>query len=104
MLCTAFDARCAAAGQLMVVLGGKMNQRVDDEGNRVWFRMDRLFSVGNEWYVATREGQDIGPFKSRVAAKSSLERYLLNIRDKKTRGLNAKKVALEGMWATNNFI
>ena len=39
------------------------------ETHRRWFRSDRIFSVGMAWFIATREGIDIGPFNSRKEAK-----------------------------------
>jgi hypothetical protein len=36
------------------------------------FRNERLFAVGHRWYFATREGDDIGPFRDRQAAELAL--------------------------------
>jgi hypothetical protein len=34
------------------------------EPKKVWFRTGRIFSVGNAFFVATREGVDVGPYNS----------------------------------------
>jgi len=38
----------------------------------------RFYSVANEWYFSVREGEDKGPYASKLAAESKLKRYLLN--------------------------
>ena len=38
----------------------------------------RFYSVANEWYFSVREGEDKGPYTSRLAAENNLKRYLLN--------------------------
>ncbi|MBZ2170124.1 MULTISPECIES: DUF6316 family protein [Marinobacter] len=40
------------------------------------FRSSRFFSVGSQWYFATREGFDSGPFASRERAETGLRRFL----------------------------
>lgn len=77
------------------------------EPEKVWFRADRCFSVGNEWYVATREGKDMGPFKTRKEALNSVPRYIINKKvGKKSVGMvdpiEPKKT--KDIWATNNYI
>ncbi len=74
------------------------------EVDRVWFRADRCFSVGPDWYIATREGKDVGPFRTRAEAVSSVERYLKGIYVRKNAGGFAGRIATQGVWATNNFI
>ena len=39
------------------------------------FRAGRLFSVGSEWYFATREG-DQGPFPTKEEAEATLALFL----------------------------
>lgn len=46
------------------------------EPERGYFRCDRYFTVGHEWYATTREGQDIGPFATRNQAKMALANHL----------------------------
>lgn len=40
------------------------------------FRSGRIFSVGNQWYFATREDGDKGPFDSRDEAEAELRLYV----------------------------
>lgn len=44
------------------------------EGSRVWFRTHRVFAVGDAWFIATREGLDVGPYASRDEARAEAER------------------------------
>ena len=40
------------------------------------FRSERIFSVGNEWFFSTREGEDVGPFESKEEASAALTLFL----------------------------
>ncbi|QSP96106.1 hypothetical protein LPB19_06885 [Marinobacter salinisoli] len=40
------------------------------------FRSSRFFNVGSQWYFATREGFESGPFASRERAETGLRRFL----------------------------
>lgn len=42
-----------------------------------FFRSCRYFTVGHEWYAATREGLDIGPFIDRPNAELKLAEHLV---------------------------
>jgi len=44
-----------------------MSHRQDEPEGR-HFRSDRLVVVNGSWFIATREGIDVGPFPSRDAA------------------------------------
>lgn len=74
------------------------------EERRTWFRSDRCFCVGTEWFVSTREGHNVGPFKSRDEALCSIHRYLSGINVRKDAGGFAGRIATQGVWATNNYI
>jgi hypothetical protein len=50
------------------------------EEERTHFRSERIFAIGSDWYFATREGIDHGPFPDRQEAEAEL---LLFIRDKR---------------------
>lgn len=50
-------------------------KRKGEKGNFP-FRTERIFSVGNEWYFTTRDGKDMGPFKSKVDAEGEITIYL----------------------------
>lgn len=39
------------------------------EAERTWFRSDRIFRLGEAWYIATREGIDVGPYGTLAEAR-----------------------------------
>jgi hypothetical protein len=39
------------------------------EDPRLWFRTERVFFQNGGWYIATREGIDVGPYASAEAAR-----------------------------------
>ena len=39
------------------------------DGDSTWFRSDRVFGAGDQWYFHTREGVDIGPYETRCEAE-----------------------------------
>lgn len=53
-----------------------MIARRQGEKGDVPFRSGRFFSVGVEWYAATREGPDLGPFASQDEAKIAVQDYI----------------------------
>ncbi len=72
-----------------------MGQRQDDASERHYFRADRLFMTNGEWYFATREGIDRGPYGSRDEALRALAGFI----DEMTaiealRSIRMKKVAI----------
>ncbi|MCZ6868179.1 MAG: DUF6316 family protein [Pseudomonadales bacterium] len=72
-----------------------MGQRQDDASERHYFRADRLFMTNSEWYFATREGIDRGPYGSRDEALRALAGFI----DEMTaiealRSIRMKKVAI----------
>jgi len=50
--------------------------RRSGETPRVWFRTNRFFSVGGQWYFATRETLDVGPYATRAGAERDALRLL----------------------------
>ena len=46
------------------------------EGEKTYFRCDRYFTVGHEWYASTRENKNLGPFLHHTDAKIALARYV----------------------------
>ncbi len=46
------------------------------ENERFTYRSGRFFNVGNEWYFATREGVDQGPFDTREDAEVAALSYV----------------------------
>ena len=59
--------------------------REDDSNERVYYRSERVFSVHNQWWFATREGENQGPFSTRERAKVGLQRYVLKMQGLKAR-------------------
>lgn len=53
----------------------KTLHREQEQGD-VPFRSNRFFNVGSQWYFATREGFDSGPYANKQRAETSLERFL----------------------------
>jgi len=45
-------------------------------------RTERLYSSDELWYFRTREDDQIGPFRYRCEAQSSLERFLSELKHK----------------------
>ncbi|WNO07539.1 DUF6316 family protein [Teredinibacter sp. KSP-S5-2] len=74
-----------------------------NEEKKVRYRTDRCFRVGNDWYFATREGKDIGPYKNRVAAERAVPRYVKIMLEDKTSGIYARRIAMEGLWASTLY-
>lgn len=58
-----------------------MTQHRTGETGSIPFRSGRIFNVGMQWYFATREGSDQGPFEGRDDADMELMMY---VRDKST--------------------
>jgi hypothetical protein len=56
-----------------------MQQHRKGESGPVPFRSGRLFSVGDKWYFATREGTDQGPFESKEDAEAELRLFLRDL-------------------------
>ncbi|MEX2131112.1 MAG: DUF6316 family protein [Pseudohongiellaceae bacterium] len=45
-------------------------------------RTDRVFSTEERWYFKTREGDEVGPFRYRSEAQTSLERFLAQLKNR----------------------
>ncbi|MGH1486064.1 MAG: DUF6316 family protein [Cellvibrionaceae bacterium] len=73
------------------------------EEDKFWFRSDRFFSVGNDWYFTTREHQDVGPFGSRDDAVHGLELFIECVQKQQTSVEHAISVAKQGDWAVVGF-
>ena len=58
-----------------------MTQHRTGESGNIPFRSGRIFNVGTQWFFATREGVDQGPYMGRDDAEVELMMY---IRDKAT--------------------
>ena len=53
--------------------------RSGEEGSSIPFRTGRFFCVGLEWYFATREGLDRGPFANKEDAEAELMIYIRDL-------------------------
>lgn len=43
------------------------------------FRSERMFTIGHEWFFATREGPEQGPYTSRELAERALSTFIIRI-------------------------
>ncbi len=59
-----------------VISQGSKVQRATDSQSVKAFRTDRYFTSDGQWYFATREKVDFGPFRDRPDAYRALLRYL----------------------------
>ena len=44
----------------------------EGEKPRTWYRGERVFMRNDEWYIQTREGVDVGPYKCQFDAELEL--------------------------------
>lgn len=72
------------------------------EGDGTYFRSERIAMIDGKYYIATREGDDVGPFGSKQEADQALCRFIESIKEQGNYKL-AVTAALHGAWATNNF-
>lgn len=77
-----------------------MNYRKGENG-KTWFRTDRFFAIGADWYAATREGRTLGPFKNKLAAEQQLIRYIIDQKNNKKSADYATKPPAD-IWKANN--
>ena len=45
-------------------------------------RSDRIFSQSDLWYIRTREGDHIGPFRYKSEAETNLHQFMEHLRNK----------------------
>jgi len=46
------------------------------EVQRTFFRCDRIYQAGGQWYFSTREGTEEGPFESHDDAEKAVTLYV----------------------------
>lgn len=73
------------------------------ETGKTWFRTDRYFTIGIDWYAATREGSNLGPYKTRRAAEDGLVRYIIDMKNNRKPVVRVAKPATD-IWKSNNYI
>ena len=49
------------------------------ESGTIPFRTGRFFSIDSQWYFATREGVDHGPYNSKFDAEVNLDFFISNL-------------------------
>ena len=69
-----------------------MDCREDDQQQRTWFRCDRFFNEGTNWYFTTRENTVEGPFSSHSEAETGLMMYLRDMKARESYGLAATRM------------
>lgn len=73
------------------------------EEDKHWFRCDRFFLIGNQWFFSTREGKDVGPYDSREQAQHGLNLFIECITKQHTDAEYAADIASKGDWAITQF-
>jgi hypothetical protein len=58
-----------------------VDHRKGEEPRRYFRAGDRCFQRNGEWYVSTREGIDVGPYRTRAAADTAAKRLVDMLRD-----------------------
>ncbi|WP_370981099.1 DUF6316 family protein [Agaribacterium sp. ZY112] len=79
-----------------------MELRKGEVNERTYFRADRIFSVADEYFFYTREGNTIGPYPGRSSALKGIELYLEHL-EQGGSPASAGQTAIHGLWATSNF-
>lgn len=51
-------------------------RRITDTDEKSVFRTDRFFAINGQWFFATREGKDQGPYRRQQDAQLALREYL----------------------------
>jgi hypothetical protein len=73
------------------------------ENSQTRFRTERFFTIGVDWYASTREGQNIGPFKTRSAAEQGLVRYIVDLKNNRKPAIQANKPSPD-IWKATNYM
>lgn len=73
------------------------------EGAKTWFRTDRFFTIGADWYTTTREGRNLGPFKTRLAAEQGLVQYIIAVKNNRKPVVEVTKPSND-VWKSSNYI
>ena len=53
-----------------------MARKTDGEESKTHFQMDRFVQMNGQWFYTTREGEERGPFDSKVDAEGDLIAYI----------------------------
>ena len=55
---------------------GEIPRRLGEVDLPITSRNNRFFKQGSGWYFNTREGNNHGPFKSRILAHEGIQKYI----------------------------
>lgn len=53
-----------------------ITHRIGDHQAPKIFRSNRFYTIRSKWYFTTREGQDQGPYDSRIIAHLAIQEYI----------------------------
>lgn len=73
------------------------------EAGKTWFRTDRFFTIGIDWYAATREGRNLGPYKTRRSAEDALVLYIIDMKNNRKPAVQVTRPSRD-IWKSNNYI
>jgi hypothetical protein len=73
------------------------------ENGKTWFRNERFFTLGADWYATTREHINLGPFKNKFAAEQALVRYIIDLKNNR-KPANYSTKASSDVWMANNRV
>lgn len=73
------------------------------ENGKTWFRTERFFTIGIDWYASTREGRNLGPFKTRSAAEQGLVRYIVDLKNNRKPVVQTTRPSTD-IWKSNNYV
>lgn len=73
------------------------------ENDKTWFRTERFFTIGVDWYATTREGQNLGPFKTRSMAEQGLVRFIVDLKNNRKPVIQTTKPSTD-IWKSNNYL
>jgi len=64
------------------------------ESARIWFRTSRIFNENGAWYIATREGINVGPYDQLQRAQLDAERLIQMLKDHADSGRQAQELTI----------
>lgn len=73
------------------------------EDQKTRFRTERIILIDQNYFFSTREGAEIGPFKSKPEAELALARYIKVIGTEGGSLEHAERVATQGVWARSLY-
>jgi hypothetical protein len=80
-----------------------MENRANEQAKSHFRSADRCFQINGEWFFATREGIDVGPYATREAAALGVARLINMLRGVED-PIAATKIVREFMYLMGNVI